>query len=109
MSEGGYQKSDKLWYINSGVRGFDLNTLPRCQAVTKTTNRRCKNPAMKGRKVCCVHAGLYKPGAPKGNKNSLKHGMYSAEAIADRKTAQELLNESAELLDEILGLNVTGE
>ncbi len=109
MSEGGYQKSDKLWYINSGVRGFDLNTLPRCQAVTKTTKRRCKNPAMKGRKVCCVHAGLYTPGAPKGNRNSWKHGLYSEAAIAERKAAREMLKDSAELLDEILGLDVNGE
>jgi hypothetical protein len=31
-----------------------------------------------------MHGGL-SPGAPKGNKNALKHGRYTAEAIAQRR------------------------
>jgi hypothetical protein len=31
---------------------------------------------------CCrLHGGL-SPGAPKGNRNALKHGRYTAEALA---------------------------
>jgi hypothetical protein len=30
---------------------------------------------------CRMHGGL-SPGAPKGNKNALKHGRYTADAIA---------------------------
>jgi hypothetical protein len=82
MADTGNQKSDSVWYINSGVRGFNLNSLPRCRAVAKTTGNRCKNPAMKDRDTCCVHAGLYKPGPPMGNKNSFKNGRYTAKAIA---------------------------
>ncbi len=32
---------------------------------------------------CRMHGGK-SPGAPKGNNNALKHGLYTAEAISDR-------------------------
>jgi len=38
-------------------------------------------------------------GAPKGNKNALKHGYYSAEAIAARQAIRALLRDSRELLE----------
>jgi len=37
-----------------------------------------------------MHGGL-SPGAPKGNKNALKHGHYTAEAIAQRREISELV------------------
>jgi hypothetical protein len=33
---------------------------------------------------CRMHGGP-SPGAPKGNKNAFKHGLYTAEAIAGRR------------------------
>jgi uncharacterized protein YjcR len=33
---------------------------------------------------CRMHGGM-SPGAPKGNKNALKHGRYAADAIARRQ------------------------
>jgi uncharacterized protein YjcR len=39
---------------------------------------------------CRMHGGL-SPGAPKGNKNALKHGSYTAEAIAKRREVAALL------------------
>lgn len=36
-------------------------------------------------------------GAPKGNRNSGKHGFYSAELIAERKHFAELVREAEEL------------
>ena len=38
-------------------------------------------------------------GAPKGNKNALKHGRYTAEAIAERRAIRMLLREAGELLE----------
>jgi len=35
-------------------------------------------------------------GAPKGNKNALKHGNYSAKAIQQRKAVSELIRRSRE-------------
>ena len=37
-----------------------------------------------------VHGGP-SPGAPKGNKNALKHGLYTAEAIAHRREISGLI------------------
>jgi uncharacterized protein YjcR len=39
---------------------------------------------------CRMHGGK-SPGAPKGNQNAFKHGRYSAEAIARRRSIAALL------------------
>jgi hypothetical protein len=39
---------------------------------------------------CRLHGGL-SPGAPKGNKNALKHGRYTAEALARRSEVAALI------------------
>ena len=39
---------------------------------------------------CRMHGGL-SPGAPKGNKNALKHGRYTAEAVASRRGVAALI------------------
>ena len=60
----------------------------RCGARTRSRTP-CRSPAMlNGR--CRMHGGP-PPGAPKGNKHALKHGRYSAEAIARRLEIRELL------------------
>ena len=38
-------------------------------------------------------------GAPKGNKNALRHGLYTAEAIAMRHAIRALLHDSRGLLE----------
>lgn len=47
--------------------------------------------------VCRMHGAG--GGASKGNKNALKHGRYTAEAIAERRVIRELLRDNRELLD----------
>jgi uncharacterized protein YjcR len=39
---------------------------------------------------CRLHGGP-SPGAPKGNKNALKHGRYTAEAVASRREVSALI------------------
>jgi len=39
---------------------------------------------------CRLHGGL-SPGAPKGNRNALKHGRYIAEALARRREVAALV------------------
>jgi uncharacterized protein YjcR len=46
---------------------------------------------------CRMHGGK-SPGAPKGNKNALKRGLYSAEAIANRRKIGALLRAARELM-----------
>ena len=88
------------WVLNNGNRPLDLRTLPRCQATAKSTGRRCGNPAMKNKKVCYLHGGK-SPGAPRGNRNALKHGFYTVEAIAERLYVRMLIKRSKDLMAEL--------
>lgn len=62
-----------------------MHLSPRCGARTRTA----QSPAMPNGR-CRMHGGK-SPGAPKGNKNALKHGSYTAEAIARRREVEVLL------------------
>ncbi|MDR3420668.1 MAG: HGGxSTG domain-containing protein [Xanthobacteraceae bacterium] len=66
----------------------------RCGARTRSGSR-CRSPAMPNGR-CRIHGGM-SPGAPRGNKNALKHGRYTAEAIARRREIAALLR-SARIL-----------
>jgi hypothetical protein len=58
---------------------LDMHRAPRCRALSKRSGLRCRAPAVRGHSVCRMHGAH--GGAPKGNKNAVKHGAYSAEAI----------------------------
>jgi hypothetical protein len=45
---------------------------------------------------CRIHGGA-SPGAPKGNKNALKHGLYTAERIAFRRRVAQLAREARKM------------
>lgn len=84
------EQPQETWILKSGNKPLDLQTLPKCTATAKSTGMRCGNPAMKGKRVCYIHGGR-SPGAPAGNQNALKHGRYTAEAIAERQRTRILL------------------
>jgi uncharacterized protein YjcR len=48
-----------------------------------------------------MHGGAAGSGAPRGNKNALKHGRYTREAIAERHQLQALLRQSRSLIQQI--------
>ena len=48
-----------------------------CTAKAKQTGERYKDHASHGKKVCYIHGGAPGFGAQPGNKNALKHGIYS--------------------------------
>jgi hypothetical protein len=72
---------------------------PRCGAKTRRGTP-CQCPAMRNGR-CRLHGG--KAGAPKGNKNNLKHGRYTAEAIAHRRKVGALLREIKGLVEMVDG------
>jgi len=48
----------------------------KCNAISKQTGKRCERYATPGKKKCRFHGGT-NDGAPKENKNALKHGLYA--------------------------------
>jgi hypothetical protein len=48
-----------------------------------------------------MHGGAPGSGAPKGNRNALRHGRYTAQAIATRREMRALLRNSRELMESI--------
>jgi hypothetical protein len=62
-----------------------------CGAKTKDGTL-CKAIAMANGR-CCLHA-IESTGPPRGNKNALKHGLYTAESIALRKQSSRLIRQS---------------
>jgi uncharacterized protein YjcR len=60
----------------------------RCRAKSKRSGLRCQAPAIRGYAVCRMHGAG--GGAPKGNRNALKHGDFTAEATALKREIQAL-------------------
>jgi hypothetical protein len=73
---------------------------PRCGARTRS-GRSCRSPAVRGKKRCRMHGGAKGTGAPRANQNARKHGLFTGDAIAERRQIQALLGEARKLLDEM--------
>ena len=65
-----------------------LQMAKRCGAKTRS-GRPCQSPVVMGRKRCRMHGGAHGSGAPSGERNgNYRHGLYTAEAIAERKAVR---------------------
>ena len=58
----------------------------------------CRANAVRGKKRCRMHGGAPGSGAPRGNRNARKHGLFTGDAIAERKQIQDLLREARKFL-----------
>jgi uncharacterized protein YjcR len=72
----------------------------RCGAKT-CKGSHYRSPAVSGKKRCRMHGGAARSGAPKGNKNALKHGAYTREMLEQQKEIMELIREARETLRDI--------
>ena len=72
----------------------------RCGAKTRS-GKPCKSPAVAGKKRCRMHGGAPGSGAPRGNKNALKNGLYTREAIEERRQLRAFMRQSRKLLQQI--------
>jgi hypothetical protein len=70
---------------------------PRCGAKIRSGGL-CGSPAVRGKKRCRMHGGAPGSGAPRGNRNARKHGLFTKDAIAERKRIQALLGEARKFL-----------
>jgi uncharacterized protein YjcR len=72
----------------------------RCGAKSRS-GKPCRSPAVGGKRRCRMHGGAPGSGAPRGNKNALKHGRYTREVIAERRQLRALLRQSRSLIQQI--------
>jgi uncharacterized protein YjcR len=73
---------------------------PRCGAKTRCGGA-CRSPAVRGKKRCRMHGGARGSGAPTANQNARNHGLFTGEAIEERRRIQALLVEARKLLEEM--------
>src|SRR5208283_3251376 len=62
---------------------LDMRRASRCRAKSKRSGLQCGAPAVRGAYVSRMHGAS--GGAPKGNRNALKHGEFAAETMALKK------------------------
>ena len=77
-----------------------MMTSRRCGAKTRAGGS-CRAPAKHGKRRCRMHGGAPGSGAPKGNRNARRHGLFTKDAIAERERIQDLLGETGKLLQEL--------
>jgi hypothetical protein len=94
-AEGGGAK--KKLEVNSLL--LDMRRASRCHATSKRSGKRCRSPAVKGYEVCRMHGAG--GGAPKGNRNTMTHGGYTAEAIRTRRMVAALTRQARKLVETI--------
>jgi hypothetical protein len=73
-----------------------MHLASRCHARSKRSGLRCQAPAVRGHSVCRMHGAS--GGAPKGNKNALKHGDFTAEGLALKKQINTLARTAREAM-----------
>lgn len=73
---------------------------PRCGARTRAGGS-CRAAAVRGKARCRMHGGASGTGAPRANRNALKHGLFTQAAIAQRRQIRGLLGEVRRLLEEM--------
>jgi uncharacterized protein YjcR len=71
----------------------------RCHAKSKRSGLQCRAPAVRGHSVCRMHGAG--GAAPQGNSNALKHGLYTAEAIEERRMLAALTKQARARLVEL--------
>jgi len=62
---------------------LDMRRALRCRAKSKRSGLQCRAPAVRGHSVCRMHGAA--GGAPKGNRNALRHGEFTAESLDFKK------------------------
>ena len=72
----------------------------RCGAKTRCGGA-CRSPAVHSKQRCRMHGGAPRSGAPRANRNARKHGLFTGDAIAERRQIRALLGEARKLLGEM--------
>ena len=76
-----------------------MRSSPRCRARTRQ-GEPCQSPAVKEKRVCRMHGGGKGSGAPKGNRNALKHGTFTRASFERRAAVRGQLQEAKQMIKE---------
>jgi len=77
-----------------------MRASPRCGARTRDGDA-CRAPAAHGKARCRMHGGALRTGAPRGNRNARKHGLFARETISEQRQVRTMLDEARKLLREL--------
>jgi hypothetical protein len=72
----------------------------RCGAKTRCGGA-CRSPAVHGKMRCRMHGGAPGSGAPRANRNARKRGLFTRDAIEERRQVRALLGEARKLIEGI--------
>ena len=78
---------------------LDMHQALRCHAKSKRSGLQCQAPAVRGSSVCRMHGAG--GGAPKGNRNAVKHGEFTAEVLALKRQISALARMARETMGAI--------
>ena len=68
----------------------------RCHAKSKRSGLQCRAPAVRWSNVCRMHGAG--GGAPRGNRNAVKHGEFAAETLALKREIRALARMARETM-----------
>ena len=77
-----------------------MHEAPRCGARTRKGTP-CQAPTVAGKARSRMHGGAHGSGAPRGNKNALKSGLYTVESLELRRHVAQLTRESRKIIQEM--------
>ena len=72
----------------------------RCAAKTRSGGS-CRAPAVNGKKRCRMHGGAKGSGAPRGNNNAFKHGVFTKKSIELRAMLRQQIREAQKILKQL--------
>ena len=81
------------------IKKYKYMLSPRCGAKTRKQTA-CLSPATRGKKRCRMHGGATGSGAPKSNKNALKHGHSTQEVKAHKREVKMLMKQCLEFMND---------
>jgi hypothetical protein len=61
----------------------------------------CQRPPLEGRRRCRSHGCAPRTGAPKGNRNALKHGCFTAVEMARKRRINDFIRECNATLEQV--------
>jgi len=76
-------------------------SVERCRCSARCCGGYDDHAAVHGKKRCRMHGGAAGSGAPRANQNARKHGLFTKNAIAERRQIQALLGDARKLLEEM--------